>query len=61
MVKGKVLSVKIGIGLGECKILFVGGVFKRNEYLIVGESMRQACASECHCKKGGETLCQMET
>ena len=56
MVKGKVLSVKIGIGLGECKILFVGGVFKRNEYLIVGESMRQACASECHCKKGGETV-----
>ena len=55
MVKGRVLSVKIGIGLGECKILFVGGVFKRNEYLIVGESMRQACRGECSCKTGGET------
>ena len=56
MVKGKILSVKIGIGLGDCKVLFVGGVLKRNEYLIVGEAMRQACASECHCRAGGETV-----
>lgn len=56
MVKGKILSVKVGIGLGDCKVLFVGGVLKRNEYLIVGEAMRQACASECHCHAGGETV-----
>ena len=46
MSPGKPLSVKIGIGVGDCRVLFVGGLFKRCEYLIVGEAMRQACMSE---------------
>jgi class 3 adenylate cyclase len=54
---GKRLSVKIGIGVGECRVLFVGGQFKRCEYLIVGEAMRQACESETKALAGGETIC----
>lgn len=53
----KRLSVKIGLGVGECRILFVGGQFKRCEYLIVGEAMRQACESETKAQAGGETIC----
>ena len=56
MVKGRVLSVKVGLGFGECKVLLVGGIFDRFECLVVGESMRQACASECHCQGGGEVV-----
>jgi class 3 adenylate cyclase len=54
---GKRLSVKIGVGVGEVRILFVGGQFKRCEYLIVGESMRQACEAETHATDGGQTIC----
>jgi class 3 adenylate cyclase len=53
---GKKLSVKIGIGVGEVKVLFVGGQINRCEYLIVGESMRQACEAETHALEGGQTL-----
>lgn len=53
----KKLSVKIGIGVGECRTLFVGGQFDRCEYLIVGEAMRQACESETKALEGGETIC----
>ena len=56
MVKGRVLSVKVGLGFGECKVLLVGGIFDRFECLVVGESMRQACSSECHCQGGGEVV-----
>lgn len=52
----KKLSVKIGLGVGEVRILFVGGQFNRAEYLIVGEAMRVACLSET-CAVGGETIC----
>ena len=56
MSKGRILSVKIGLGFGTCKVLLVGGKFDRFECLVVGEAMRQACTSECHCKGGGETV-----
>ena len=54
--RGKNLSIKIGIGVGEVRILFVGGQFNRCEYLIVGESIRQACEAETHALSGGETI-----
>ena len=56
MIQGRVLSVKVGLGFGECKVLLVGGIFDRFECLVVGESMRQACTSECHCQGGGEVV-----
>lgn len=30
------LSVKIGFGVGDINILYVGGVFNRNEFLATG-------------------------
>lgn len=57
MSPGKPLSVKIGLGVGECNVLYVGGQFKRCEYLIVGEAMRQACEAETHATEGGQTIC----
>ena len=51
------LTVKIGIGIGEFKIVFVGGQFDRCEYLIIGEGMKQACESETHAEGGGEVIC----
>ena len=56
MIQGRILSVKVGLGFGECKVLLVGGIFDRFECLVVGESMRQACTSECHCQGGGEVV-----
>lgn len=53
--EGKSLSVKIGIGVGEVRILFVGGQFNRSEYLIVGEAMRVACLAETKAQ-GGDTI-----
>jgi class 3 adenylate cyclase len=53
----KKLSVKIGIGVGECRILVVGGQFRRCEYLSVGEALRQACESETKATEGGQTIC----
>ena len=53
----KFLSVKIGIGVGECMILVVGGQFSRCEYLCVGEALAQACIAETKAIKGGETIC----
>ena len=43
---GVYLSVKIGIGYGECAILYVGGVFKRAETLTVGDALVQALSCE---------------
>ena len=56
MGSGNPLSVKVGIGVGECKIFFVGGTFNRSEYLIVGSAMKQACSSECHATTGGQII-----
>lgn len=53
----KKLSIKIGVGFGEVRILFVGGQFDRAEYLIIGEAMRVACLSETKATKGGQTIC----
>lgn len=54
------LSVKIGIGIGEFKIVFVGGQFDRCEYLIIGEGMKQACESETKAEGGGEVICSQD-
>ena len=56
LVKGKTLSVKIGIGVGPIHILFVGGLFRRCEYLCVGECMRQAFESEKRSTGGGQII-----
>ena len=56
LVKGKSLSVKIGIGVGPIHILFVGGLFTRCEYLCVGECMRQAFESEKRSVSGGQII-----
>lgn len=33
------LSVKIGFGVGDINIIYVGGVFGRSEYLATGEPL----------------------
>jgi adenylate cyclase 10 len=48
MEEGVVLSVKIGIGVGEISILHLGGVLNRMEYVAVGSPLVQAFASEHH-------------
>lgn len=50
--EGVRLSVKIGIGIGRVTILHVGGVFKRMEYIAVGDPLLQAFAAENHAKAG---------
>lgn len=45
------LSVKIGIGAGEVTILHLGGVYKRLEYLVVGDPLVQAFHAEHHATK----------
>lgn len=47
------LSVKIGIGYGECALLYVGGVFGRAEFFTVGDALTYALKSEGCCKSGG--------
>jgi len=54
---GKRLSIKVGIGVGECTILYVGGQFRRCESLSVGEALAHACESETKALGGGETIC----
>eukprot|EP00457_Paulinella_chromatophora_P000274 gb/GEZN01000274.1/.p1 GENE.gb/GEZN01000274.1/~~gb/GEZN01000274.1/.p1 ORF type:complete len:1599 (+),score=219.44 gb/GEZN01000274.1/:94-4890(+) len=49
LAEGVTLNVKIGVGIGEVKILHVGGVYGRVEYVAVGKSLVQAFASEHHC------------
>lgn len=33
------LSVKIGFGIGDINIIYVGGVFGRSEYLATGDPL----------------------
>ena len=33
------LSVKIGFGIGDISIIYVGGVFGRSEYLATGDPL----------------------
>merc|ERR1711971_222821 len=49
---GVSLSVKIGIGFGNCKIVFVGGTLDRCEYLACGEPLSQAFACENNATPG---------
>ena len=49
---GMNLCLKIGIGVGECRIFFAGGTFSRSEFLIVGSAMKQACASKMQANEG---------
>ena len=53
---GNRLCVKVGLGVGDCSIFYVGGTFKRSEYLIVGSAMKQACSAECHATQGGQII-----
>jgi adenylate cyclase 10 len=38
-------SVKIGFGIGEIHIMYVGGVFNRCEFLAFGDAINQAYGS----------------
>ena len=49
---GVSLSVKIGIGFGSVKIVFVGGTLDRCEYLACGEPLSQAFACENNAEPG---------
>merc|ERR1712048_927507 len=50
---GVTLSVKIGIGFGECKLIaFVGGTLDRCEYLACGEPLSQAFLCEHNAQPG---------
>jgi len=50
--KGVQLSVKIGLGVGEVAVLFVGGVFDRMESVAVGGPLIQAFGAEHHGSSG---------
>lgn len=50
--EGVQLSVKIGIGVGEVAVLFLGGVFGRMESVAVGDPLIQAFESEHHGASG---------
>ena len=54
------LSVKIGIGYGQCALLYVGGVFHRTEFFSIGDSLKQALASEGMCERGGQIVVSNE-
>lgn len=49
------LSVKIGFGLGHVKIIYVGGILGRAEYLPVGEPLSHAFEAE-HLAEGGGVI-----
>ena len=40
------LSVKLGIGCGDCALLHVGGVFDRAEFFTIGDALSDAL----HCE-----------
>lgn len=46
------LSVKIGIGMGKVSVLHLGGVYKRMEYIAVGEPLLEAFIAEHHATPG---------
>ena len=47
------LSVKIGIGYGECAVFYVGGVLNRSEFFTVGTALNNAINSEKKATAGG--------
>lgn len=50
-----ILSVKIGIGVGDVTILHVGGVLQQLEYVATGDPLAQAFAAE-HLAVAGEVV-----
>lgn len=50
---GITLSVKIGFGAGAVKIIHVGGILGRSEYLPVGKPLSEAFESEHLAPSGG--------
>ncbi|KAL4462875.1 hypothetical protein ABPG72_011131 [Tetrahymena utriculariae] len=54
------LSVKIGFGIGDFSIIYVGGVLNRAEYLPAGNPLIQAFESESHAEKGGVVIISEE-
>jgi len=42
IIAGVTLSVKLGIGFGDCALLYVGGVFRRSEFFTVGDALTLA-------------------
>ena len=54
------LSVKLGIGIGDCSLLHVGGVFKRAEFFTVGPALLQALKSE-EDALGGDIIISADT
>ena len=44
------LSIKVGVGIGDVNVLFVGGERGRIEYLCTGAPMLQAFGAEHECK-----------
>lgn len=52
---GVKLNVKIGFGVGKVKIIHVGGVLGRAEYLPVGEPLSHAFEAE-HLADGGGVI-----
>jgi len=55
------LSVKIGIGAGKCGLLYVGGVLKRAEFLVIGDALSQALLAEHCCTHGGQVIVSKQT
>ena len=49
-------AVKIGFGVGEVKIAYVGGVLGRSEYLPIGNPLRQAFECETQAPGGGVVI-----
>ncbi|KAI9907525.1 hypothetical protein PsorP6_003039 [Peronosclerospora sorghi] len=63
LARGVVLSVKVGVGIGEATIAHLGGesdgATARIEYIAVGPALEQAFASE-HQAKAGDVICSSE-
>ena len=54
------MSVKIGFGIGDLNIIYVGGIFGRAEYLLAGDPLTQAFQCEHHSTKGRKTIVSQE-
>jgi hypothetical protein len=50
------LQVKMGIGFGTCALLYVGGVFQRQEFFTVGAALTFALDSEGEATAGGQII-----
>ncbi|MCB0036327.1 MAG: AAA family ATPase, partial [Anaerolineales bacterium] len=49
---GEKLSLRIGLGVGEVTVIFVGGVYGRWEYVVTGPPLTQANEAEVHAAPG---------